>query len=89
MEVGESRILHVNCPGDHVTVTVTTLDADHCPGSAMFLFEGYFGSILYTGDFRWVGPCGWSYIWVGHMGGASGGWVLDMWSYGSPIAFSI
>lgn len=52
LEVGESRMLYVNCPGVPVTVTVTTLDANHCPGSVMFLFEGYFGSILYTGDFR-------------------------------------
>lgn len=33
-------------------MTVTMFDANHCPGSAMFLFEGYFGKILYTGDFR-------------------------------------
>ena len=32
--------------------TVTALDAHHCPGSVMFYFEGDFGNILYTGDFR-------------------------------------
>jgi DNA cross-link repair 1B protein len=31
---------------------VTAIDANHAPGSTMFLFEGYFGVILYTGDFR-------------------------------------
>lgn len=33
------------------TMTVTLIDANHCPGSAMFLFQGYFGSILYTGQY--------------------------------------
>lgn len=34
-------------------MTVTPFDANHCPGSVMFLFSGYFGDILYTGDFRY------------------------------------
>jgi len=42
--------------GDGETVTVTPIDANHCPGAAMFLFEGHFGRILYTGDFRYSGP---------------------------------
>ncbi|GAB1609712.1 hypothetical protein Ahia01_001257100 [Argonauta hians] len=35
------------------TITVVALDANHCPGSLMFLFRGYFGCVLYTGDFRY------------------------------------
>ncbi|NXF10104.1 DCR1B exonuclease, partial [Smithornis capensis] len=46
LEVGQSHVLD--------EVTVTLLDSNHCPGSVMFLFEGAFGTILYTGDFRYT-----------------------------------
>lgn len=42
LEVGQRHAV-----GEEVTVTL--LDANHCPGSVMFLFEGAFGTILYTG----------------------------------------
>ncbi|KAM4872020.1 5' exonuclease Apollo [Thomomys bottae] len=53
LEVGESHVLPLDEVGLE-TMTVTLIDANHCPGSVMFLFEGYFGTILYTGDFRYT-----------------------------------
>ena len=32
---------------------VTLIDANHVPGAVMILIKGYFGNILYTGDFRY------------------------------------
>ena len=36
-----------------MTFSVTVIDSNHCPGGVCFLFEGYFGRILCTGDFRY------------------------------------
>lgn len=49
LEVGEPYLLPLDDIGKE-SLTVTLIDANHCPGSVMFLFEGYFGSILYTGQ---------------------------------------
>ncbi|XP_048207777.1 homeodomain-interacting protein kinase 1 isoform X8 [Perognathus longimembris pacificus] len=53
LEVGVPHVLPLDDVGLE-TMTVTLMDANHCPGSVMFLFEGYFGTILYTGDFRYT-----------------------------------
>lgn len=51
LETGCSHILYVD--SDQIEqMLVTVINAHHCPGSVMFFFEGYFGKILYTGDFR-------------------------------------
>lgn len=36
----------------HETMTVTPVDANHCAGACMFVMQGYFGTVLATGDFR-------------------------------------
>ena len=53
LEYDESVVVYADGHGGRVPITVTPINAYHCPGSAMFLFEGYFGTILHTGDFRY------------------------------------
>ena len=43
---------------DRELLTVTALDAGHCPGSVGFFFEGACGRIFHTGDFRREDWCG-------------------------------
>ncbi|XP_041346696.1 5' exonuclease Apollo-like [Gigantopelta aegis] len=55
LEVGCTHLVPVpsNDDEDASYIAVSVIDANHCPGSVMFLFEGSFGKILHTGDFRY------------------------------------
>lgn len=53
IEVPYDEPFQVRLPcSEPIFMCVTAINAHHCPGSAMFIFEGYFGKVLYTGDFR-------------------------------------
>ena len=52
LEFGVSKVVPLDSEGKE-TMTVTGIDANHIPGSLMFIFEGYFGVIVHTGDFRY------------------------------------
>ncbi|XP_069953748.1 5' exonuclease Apollo-like isoform X3 [Cherax quadricarinatus] len=52
LEVGETYLIPLDNEGNY-PISVTVLDANHVPGAVMFLFQGYFGNILYCGDMRW------------------------------------
>ncbi|XP_065838693.1 5' exonuclease Apollo-like isoform X2 [Oscarella lobularis] len=49
LEIDEPRLFLLG----KETMTVTAYNANHIAGSLMFLFEGYFGTILHTGDIRY------------------------------------
>lgn len=47
------NVVHVNVPFHLEGVKITPMDANHCPGALLFLFEFPDGrNILHTGDFR-------------------------------------
>jgi DNA cross-link repair 1B protein len=50
-ETGQTSLLYLDS-AQTCSIEVTPIDANHCPGAVMFLFQGYFGRVLYTGDIR-------------------------------------
>jgi len=40
-------------PLDHAFVRVSLIDANHVCGAVMLVFQGFFGNVLYTADFRY------------------------------------
>jgi DNA cross-link repair 1B protein len=48
-----TEYLAPECTPARETLFVTALPASHCLGSCMFLFDGAFGRVLHTGDFRY------------------------------------
>ncbi|PFH48640.1 hypothetical protein AMATHDRAFT_5610 [Amanita thiersii Skay4041] len=51
------KVLPLNTPttielSSNEEVTLTLIDANHCPGAVMYLIEGRKGAVLHTGDFR-------------------------------------
>ena len=51
LEANASHIIKLDDTGQDTT-NVTVIYANHCRG-VMYMFEGYFGTILHTGDFRY------------------------------------
>ncbi|CAL4154133.1 unnamed protein product, partial [Meganyctiphanes norvegica] len=52
LEVDQTYLIPMDSEKQEM-LSVTPLDANHVPGAVMFLFQGYFGNILYCGDMRW------------------------------------
>lgn len=52
LEVDQTYLIPMDSDKQEM-LSVTPLEANHIPGAVMFLFQGYFGNILYSGDMRW------------------------------------
>eukprot|EP01084_Bolivina_argentea_P264888 448858_1 len=50
LDVGQRNEMKIT---EEVRFSVTPIPANHCPGAVCYLFEGYFGRFLCTGDFRY------------------------------------
>ncbi|CAG9313598.1 DCLRE1B_1 [Blepharisma stoltei] len=53
LEIGETHWVPLNTQKSK-GVNVTFIDANHCIGAVMILFQGEMGTVLHTGDFRYI-----------------------------------
>ena len=53
LELEVEHLIPLGDSKDDPKIRVTLIDANHVPGAVMFIFRGYFGNVLYTGDFRY------------------------------------
>ena len=56
LELNTSHLIPLGDSENDPKVRVTLIDANHVPGAVMFVFNGFFGNVVYTGDFRYTPP---------------------------------
>ena len=54
LELNTSHLIPLGDSENDPKVRVTLIDANHVPGAVMFVFNGFFGNVIYTGDFRYT-----------------------------------
>lgn len=54
LELNTSHLIPLGDSENDPKIRVTLIDANHVPGAVIFVFNGYFGNIVYTGDFRYT-----------------------------------
>ena len=53
LELDVPHLISLGDSEEDPKIRVTLIDANHVPGAVMFVFRGYFGNVVYTGDFRY------------------------------------
>ena len=54
LELNKAHLIPLGDSENDPKIRVTLIDANHVPGAVIFVFNGYFGNIVYTGDFRYT-----------------------------------
>ena len=54
LELNTSHLIPLGDSENDPKVRVNLIDANHVPGAVMFIFNGFFGNVVYTGDFRYT-----------------------------------